>query len=524
MKKRALISVSDKRGIENLAEKLSNQGFEIISTGGTAKYLKEKAIDVIMAEQVTGFPECFDGRIKTLHPNIHGAILHDRSNAAHMKRAEELDIKGIDIVVVNLYPFEKVYNDPSSSYEDKIENIDIGGPAMVRASAKNYKNVIILTDPDDYDEFAKMLEKDNGDLHGTHIKYRKRLAAKAFSLTNEYDNMIAGFLLESEEKIEDSNNKELPVSMSINIEKFQELRYGENPHQAAGIYLEKGKNSPIEKLGGKELSYNNYLDIDAAVDIVKDFKSCACVAVKHGTPCGVAVGENGQKAYLAAYSCDTESIFGGVVAFNVAVDASCAKELTKTFLEIVVAPDFTSEALEELRKKKNLRIIKTCLASIEAIEIKDKWPLEIRGALGSYLVQQSDDKIETQEELSLVTSHKASPQEMEDILNGLIVCKHIRSNGIVIFKEGKMIGIGAGYTSRVRALKAACENSLFPVDGGVMVSDGFFPFPDSIEYAASKGIMAVVHPGGSLKDDSVTESAEKLGISLFVTGTRHFKH
>jgi phosphoribosylaminoimidazolecarboxamide formyltransferase / IMP cyclohydrolase len=536
MKNRALISVSDKTGVVELSRSLADLGFEIISTGGTYSFLKENGVDVMKVESVTGFSECFDGRVKTLHPLVHGGILHDRENGSHVEDAMKLGIVPIDVVVVNLYPFRKVYVDPASTHEEKIENIDIGGPSMVRGAAKNFKDVILLTDPNDYGWVLERMAGHSGEprgdgntLYGVSLVQRQELARKAFRMTSGYDALIAGYFLENSiesgivqcaEEMSSSDD-----SVELNLRKVSNLRYGENPQQEASLYSVTpsvlcGANlTDCRQLGGKECSFNNYLDMNSAVSMVMELDDHACVAVKHNNPCGVALGRSALEAFQRAYECDRVSIFGGVVAFNCEVDEECAKALKELFLEVVIAPSFTEEAVSVLSAKKNLRIME-----MAGMNEGSSSKVEIKSILGGYLLQTVDMARESVADLKLATSRRLSDRELDDALSAVRIVKHVKSNGIVLFRDGQMTGVGSGQTSRIWALQNAVERSTLGLEGSVMASDGFFPFADCIELAAKHGIMTVVHPGGSMKDEEIRLRAEELGISLIVTGMRHFKH
>lgn len=500
MLKRALISVFNKNGILDLAKFLADRNVEIISTGGTFKYLKENGIAVTEVSDLTGFEEILDGRVKTLHPVIHSGILAVRENKEHMDTLERKGIKPIDMVVVNLYPFfEKVKE--NITFEEKVEFIDIGGPTMLRAASKNFQDVIVLSDVNDYDEVIKQIEN-NGDVDYTT---RKKLAGKVFNLMSAYDAAISNFLLE----------EPYPEYLALSYKKAMDLRYGENPHQSAAYYVstvESGAMKDFEQLNGKELSYNNIKDMDIALKVVSEFDETACCAVKHNTPCGAAIADNVYDAYLKAYECDKTSIFGGIVAFNKKVDKKTAEELVKIFLEIVAAPDFDEDALEVLRTKKNLRVIKT--------KVKPQSKQELAKVDGGILVQSADDKLI--EEFKVVTEKAPDEAMKKDMIFGMKVCKYVKSNAIVVVRDGQAIGIGGGQVNRIwpaiHALKMAEGR------GAVLASDAFFPFSDVAEEAAKNGIKGIIQPGGSLKDEDSIKVCNENGIAMVFTGIRHFKH
>jgi len=511
--KRALISVSDKTGIVEFAKELVNLGYQIVSSSGTAKHLKENGIEVLEVSQITGFPEILDGRVKTLHPKIHGGILAIRDNPQHLKQLNENDITPIDIVAINLYPFEETVK-KGADLDEIIENIDIGGPAMVRAAAKNYKFVTIITDPNDYETVIKEL-KENGDVS---IDTRKLLSLKAFRHTALYDSIIATVL---NEKF--GINEDFPKELTIPMRKKTNLRYGENPHQKASLYvnpIEEGLSvADSEILQGKEMSYNNYLDVEASLLLVKEFENPACVIVKHNNPCGVAERDNLYEAYQLALQTDPKSAFGGIVAFNRQLDGKTAKALTELFLEVVVAPSFSEEALDILKTKKNLRVVK--IKNFDK-EIVGK---DLKRLTGGYLVQDRDKGL--YETLEVVTERKPTEKELEDLIFALKVVKHVKSNAVVIAKDRRSVGIGVGQTSRVDSLETAVKKAQefsLPLEGSVLASEAFFPFRDSIDFAAKYGIKAVIQPGGSIRDNEVIQACNEHGIAMIFTKMRHFKH
>ncbi|KEH99158.1 phosphoribosylaminoimidazolecarboxamide formyltransferase [Clostridium botulinum C/D str. BKT12695] len=500
MLKRALISVFNKEGIVDFAKFLVNKGVEIISTGGTYKHLKENNVPVTEVNEVTGFDEILDGRVKTLHPAIHGGILAIRDNKEHMKVIENKGIKPIDMVVVNLYPFfEKVKE--NLEFQEKIEFIDIGGPTMIRAAAKNFNDVVVLTDTKDYSDVMNQIEENNE----VDYKTRKKLAGKVFNLMASYDAAISNFLLE---------DTEYPENLALSYTKSMDLRYGENSHQSAACYTAnngKGIMNNIEILNGKQLSYNNIKDMDIAWKVVWEFDDIVCCGLKHNTPCGVALGENVNDAYLKAYSCDPVSIFGGIVAFNRKVDKKTAEEMVKIFLEIVIAPDFDSDALEVLKTKKNLRVIK-CTS-------KPEDNFNIAKVDGAILVQ-SEDKLFA-EKMEVVTDKKPTEKELKELTFAMKVCKYTKSNAIVVSKGYVAVGIGGGQVNRIWAAEEALKRG----EGAtVLASDAFFPFDDVVKTAAKHGIKAIIQPGGSIRDKDSIKACNENDISMVFTGTRHFKH
>ncbi|OBR95726.1 MULTISPECIES: bifunctional phosphoribosylaminoimidazolecarboxamide formyltransferase/IMP cyclohydrolase [Clostridium] len=496
---RALISVYNKNGLLDLAKFLINRGVEIISTGGTYRYLVENNIKVTEVSKVTGFDEILDGRVKTLHPVIHGGILAKRDNKEHMDTIKSKNIKPIDMVVVNLYPFfDKVCD--NITFDEKIEFIDIGGPTMIRAAAKNFQDVIVVTDVNDYSQIIKEIET-SGDVK---YEFRRKLAGKVFNLMSAYDGAISNFLLEDE----------YPEYLSLSYKKSESLRYGENPHQSAAYYTETVGKAPMkdfEQLSGKTLSYNNMRDMDMAWKAVSEFEEICCVAVKHNTPCGVALGKDLHEAYVKAYECDSTSIFGGIIAVNRKLDAKTAEEIAKIFVEIVIAPDFDKDAVEILKAKKNLRIIKC--------DVKPTNDFEISKLDGGILVQSADDKLV--DETKVVTEKKPSKEEMDNLIFGMKVCKYVKSNAIVVVKDFMAKGIGGGQVNRIWP---ACQALDRAGDGVVLASDAFFPFNDVVCEAAKHGIKSIIQPGGSIKDEDSIAECNKNGISMVFTGVRHFKH
>ncbi|MBE6033472.1 MAG: bifunctional phosphoribosylaminoimidazolecarboxamide formyltransferase/IMP cyclohydrolase [Clostridiales bacterium] len=509
---RALISVSDKKGVVDFAKALSELGVEIISTGGTHQRLADNGIKVKGISDVTGFPECLDGRVKTLHPAVHGGILARREKPEHMKQLQELKIETIDIVAINLYPFKETILKPGVSMEEAIENIDIGGPTMLRSAAKNHRDVVVICDPADYGTVVEELREKNSVSQDTKYK----LALKVFQHTAAYDATIADYLRKQ-------IHGELPDNLTITYEKVQDLRYGENPHQKACYYKEitapAGSLANAIQLHGKELSFNNINDTEGALATLKEFEEPAVVAVKHANPCGVGTGFDLLSAYTKAYECDPTSIFGGIVAANRIVDADTAKEMSSIFLEIIIAPDFTEEALEILTQKKNVRLLK-----LENILQKADGQIDIKKVSGGLLVQDTDEVLFKEEEMKIVTDRIPTEREMEDMKLAMKTVKHIKSNGIVIAKDGKTIGIGPGQVNRIWAVQNAIRQSNVPLQDSVLASDAFFPFDDCVTAAAAAGITAIIQPGGSVRDEESIKKANELGIAMVFTGVRHFKH
>ena len=507
--KRALISVFYKDKILDFAKFLISKNIEIISTGGTYKYLKENSIPVIEVEEVTGEKEMLDGRVKTLSSKIHGGILAIRDNPKHIEAIKERGIIPIDIVIVNLYPFFEKYSDDTLSFEEKIEFIDIGGPTMLRSAAKSFKDVIVISDIKDYDLIKEEME--NGEVS---IETRKYLASKVFNLTSAYDSAVSDFIFNS---IENKENFELNY-LNMSYIKKEKLRYGENPHQKADFYIstiDKGSMKDYEQLNGKELSFNNIRDMDIALKIVSEFdenkKEFACSAIKHSTPCGAALGENVFDSYNKTYECDSVSIFGGIVAFNTVVDEITAKELNKTFLEIVIARDFTEDALKILKTKNNLRIIK--------YKTKPKGKINLVKVDGGILVQDEDNSLF--EDYKIVTEKKPSEEEIKNLIFGMKVVKYAKSNAIVVVQDFMAKGIGSGQTNRIWACEDALKRGGI---GGVMASDAFFPFRDVVDACAKYDIKAIIQPGGSIRDKESIDACNEHGISMIFTGIRHFRH
>ncbi len=514
MIKRALISVSDKTGIVGFASALAAKGVEIISTGGTAKTLSDAGLKVINISEITGFPECLDGRVKTLHPKVHAGLLAIRSNEEHMQQIKELGVETIDIVVINLYPFKQTILKGNVELEEAIENIDIGGPTMLRAAAKNYQDVAVVVDPTDYEKVLSEFNE-SGDIS---VKTKFRLAYKVFEHTSHYDTLIAKYLRDTLGDID------FPETLSLTYEKVQDMRYGENPHQKAVFYKEVGANRGLlpsaVQLHGKELSYNNINDTNGAIELVKEFDEPTVVAVKHTNPCGVGSASTIYEAYMRAYESDPVSIFGGIIAANREIDTKTAEEINKIFVEIVVAPSFSDEAFAILSQKKNIRLLK-----LEGIA--EKVPadtLDMKKVCGGLLVQKYNNQLFNEEELKVVTEVKPTKEQMEDLIFAMKVVKHTKSNGIALAKGKMTIGVGPGQTNRIVPTRVAIEYAGERSKGAVMASDAFFPFEDCVEAAAAAGIKAIIQPGGSLNDQKSIDACNKYGIAMLFTGMRHFKH
>ena len=501
MIKRALISVFDKTGVLDFSKFLAENGVEFISTGGTYKHLKENGVAVTEVNEVTNFPEMLDGRVKTLHPIIHAGILAIRDNEEHMNTIKERNIETIDMVIVNLYPFfEKVRED--LSFEEKVEFIDIGGPTMLRAAAKNFQDVVVISDVEDYN--AVMVEmEETGDVS---YKLRKKLAGKVFNLMSAYDAAISNFMLADEE--------EYPEYLSVSYKKKQSLRYGENPHQSAAYYVSTefdGGMNDYEILNGKELSYNNIKDLDIAWKVVNEFDEASCCALKHNTPCGVAIGETPYEAYTKAYDVDPTSIFGGIVAFNRKLDKATAEEMVKIFLEVIAAPDYDEDALEVLRSKKNLRVLKCNVKPCD-----EKFMVTVDGGI---LLQEEDRQLV--DEIKVVTEKSPTDEEMKDLLFGMKVVKYVKSNAIVTVHNGVAVGIGGGQVNRIWPTMDALRRG----EGAtILASDAFFPFRDIVDECSKYGIKAIIQPGGSMRDQESIDACNEHGIAMVMTGIRHFKH
>jgi len=509
---RALISVSDKTGIVELATELSSLGVEIVSTGGTAKKLQDVGIKVIPVDSVTGFPECLDGRVKTLHPKIHAGILAMRSNDKHMSQLKELEVDTIDIVVINLYPFRETISKENVELEDAIENIDIGGPTMLRSAAKNYQDVAVVVDPGDYSKIIDEI-KTNGEIS---VSTKFNLSYKVFEHTASYDALIANYMREQQ-------GISFPETLTVTFEKQQELRYGENPHQDAVFYREMGKLdgtlAGALQLHGKELSYNNIGDTNGALDLLREFKDITYVGVKHANPCGVGSASNGYDAWKKAFDADPVSIFGGIVLTNTTVCKKVAEDINKIFIEIIVAPDYTEEALTILKKKKNIRLLK--LPTINCKLPTTTW--DMKKVAGGLLVQDMDLDLISQE-LDFPTEKKPTEEQLQDLMFAWKIVKHAKSNGIAIAKNLQSVGVGPGQVNRIWATEQAIEHGGENTEGAVLASDAFFPFDDCVKAAAKAGIAAIIQPGGSIRDKDSIKACNDAGIAMVFTGMRHFKH
>ena len=502
---RAILSVSDKTGIIELARALHAKGVELLSTGGTAKHLTDAGVPVTPISQWSGAPEILGGRVKTLTPKVFGAILHDRANASHVSDVERLGIPKIDLVVVNLYPFEETIAREGVTLSEAIEQIDIGGPSMLRAAAKNHKHVVVLSDPAMYEDFLDELQ--SGEISD---EFRLNAATAVFAKTAAYDITIANYLNDAAQgATSEAEEREVRI---LELEKFQDLRYGENPHQQAGFFVALG-DEPFEQLQGKELSYNNLLDLDAAIRLANAFREPAIAVIKHTNPCGVARHDRLHDALKAAIASDPVSAFGGIIGANRDFDGACAREVADLFLEVIVAPGFTDEALQLLAKKKNLRLVTTTAQLPE---------YEYRSAAGG-LLAQTPDRVRL-DGWSVVTERKPSEEEMAGLEFAWIVCAHVKSNAIVLTNESQSIGIGAGQMSRVDAAKVAVMKSVLPAAGSFAASDAFFPFRDGLDFLADAGVRAVIQPGGSVKDAEVIAAANERGLAMVFTGERHFRH
>jgi len=502
---RVLISVTDKTGVVEFALELSEMGAELVSTGGTARLLREAGIPVKDVAEVTGFPEMLDGRVKTLHPKIAGGILAIRSNAAHRRAVEEHGIAPIDMVVVNLYRFEDVAAKADARLEDLIENIDIGGPTLIRAAAKNYQDVAVVVSPADYGAVIEEMRKD-----GLSLETRWRLAKKAFRTTADYDAAIGARL----EKVDSAST--LPPDLNLRAPKLMDLRYGENPHQAAALYGKRGQGlAGAEQLHGKELSYNNLVDLDAAWQLAAEFSLPAAAIMKHTNPCGCAEQGSLAEAYRKAFECDPLSAYGGVIGFNGAVDEETAREVSKTFIEAIAAPDYSPEALAVLRAKKNLRLMRVTPGPNSLV---------VKSISGGFLAQTADDAKLDRAAAVVKTKREPSDEEWRALEFAWKVAKHVKSNAIVYARAGQAVGVGAGQMSRVDSVKIGAMKAVLPLAGTVMASDAFFPFSDGVEEAVKNGATAFIQPGGSVRDAEVVAAADRLGVAMVFTGVRHFRH
>jgi phosphoribosylaminoimidazolecarboxamide formyltransferase / IMP cyclohydrolase len=553
--KRAVVSVSDKTGVIDFVRGLADFGVEIISTGGTAKTLREAGLKVIDVAEITGYPEMMDGRVKTLHPKVHGGLLAQRDNPDHVAAMQQHGIESIDMVVVNLYPFAETIRRHGVTKEEAIEQIDIGGPAMIRSAAKNAQDVAVIVSPDQYDNVVSEMKSSQGALS---LSTRNKLAVEAFTQTAEYDLTVSAYLaatssegsscatfkvtdtvktgiamgsggfpnstFESPVSIQNDFSVEtfhgsLPLQKSWSISKLTDLRYGENPHQIAALYQTAtvGGLANALVLAGKEMSFNNYIDADAAWQLVCDFPETACAIIKHTNPAGVGLGATPAEAYRRALATDPVSAFGGIVAFNKPVDEEAAQEVTKIFTEVLIAPDYNAPALELLKTKRNLRILR--MPSVETAK-----GIEFKHISGGMLVQTRDTHQLNKEDLKVVTLRQPSDEEIEALLFAWTVCKHTKSNAIVYARNNQTVGVGAGQMSRIDSVKIGAMRAQLPVAGSVLASDAFFPFRDGIDEAAKHGITAVIEPGGSVRDDEVIAAANEHGLAMVFTGIRHFKH
>ncbi len=513
---RAILSVTDKTGLVEFARELSGLGVELISTGGTAKLLRDSGISVKDISDLTGFPEMLDGRVKTLHPKVHGGILHRRENASHRAAVAEHGIQPIDMVVVNLYAFEKTAAKPGVHFEELIENIDIGGPSMIRSAAKNFQDVAVVTSPTDYASIAAELAKSGGELSSAT---KWRLAQRAFATTAAYDSAIASTL----ERVSANGHYEFhtaegfPKTLRLSFNKIMDLRYGENPHQKAAMYSD-GSGTGVangRQLQGKELSYNNIVDLQAAWDLAQEFEEPVCAIIKHTNPCGTATGKTLLEAYKKALECDPVSAFGGVIGVNRPIDAAAAEEMAKLFLEVIAAPAFDEAAKAKFAAKKNLRLV-------EITDVPQKWVL--KNVSGGILVQDADVRPLAEADLKVVTKRPPTAEEKRALLFAWKVCKHVKSNAILYARDGQSAGVGAGQMSRVDSCKLGAMKAVLPLKGTVAASDAFFPFPDGVEEIAKAGATAIIQPGGSVRDQEVIEAADRLGLAMIFTGVRHFRH
>jgi phosphoribosylaminoimidazolecarboxamide formyltransferase/IMP cyclohydrolase len=513
--KRALISVSDKEGLADFAKEISKLGVEILSTGGTASVLSKAGVNISDVSSVTGVPEMLDGRVKTLHPIIHAGILARRDIKKHMDTLKKHDIGTIDLLVVNLYPFEQTIKKSNVTMEDVIENIDIGGPTLVRAAGKNYKDVIIVTSKNQYKDVLKSL-KEKGDLS---IGQREKLAMDAFSHTAQYDSIISSYLRSK------WTDEVLPRDISITMRKKQDMRYGENPHLQGGFYksipevLEPCITNAV-KLQGKELSYNNILDSDGAIEAIKEFSEPTCVIIKHATPCGIASAKDLLQAWKDAYATDTYSPFGGVISFNREVGKSVAEELSKLFLEVIIAPAFSKDAMKIFVEKKNLRILE-----LKGLDKKiDRKGMIYRSVVGGFLSQERDVKVTPQKDWKVATKKKPTKEQLRSMEFAVKCVKHVKSNSVVFVKDTHTVGIGGGQTARVDATWIATNKGKENIKGSTMASDAFFPFRDAVDVAAEAGVTAIIQPGGSIRDKEVIDAADEHSIAMVFSGQRYFRH
>jgi len=521
MIRQALISVSDKTGVLEFARALASLNVRLLSTGGTARLLAENGLEVTEVADYTGFPEMLDGRVKTLHPKVHGGILARRDFPAHMQALAVHDIPTIDMVVVNLYPFQQTVAQAQCSLEDAIENIDIGGPAMLRSSAKNHKDVVVICDPADYDQVLSEMRAGQGD-----VSYDTRfgLAKKVFAHTAQYDGAITNYLSALGPDRQHATRSAYPETLNLQFTKVQDMRYGENPHQSAAFYRDTapvaGALANYRQLQGKELSYNNIADADAAWECVKTFDGSACVIIKHANPCGVALGVDAADAYAKALQTDPTSAFGGIIAFNVEVDAKAAEAVAKQFVEVLIAPSFTNEARKLFEAKQNVRLLEIPLGHASNA-------FDIKRVGGGLLLQAPDAKQVAADEFTIVSKKQPTPQQLQDMLFAWRVAKYVKSNAIVFCGNGMTLGVGAGQMSRVDSARIAsikAQNANLSLAGSAVASDAFFPFRDGLDVVVAAGATAVVQPGGSMRDQEVIDAADEQGVVMAFTGVRHFRH
>jgi len=512
--RRAILSVTDKAGIVEFACQLEKAGVELVSTGGTAKLLRDAGVRVKDISDLTGFPEMLDGRVKTLHPKVHGGILHVRENAAHREAVKEHDIPAIDMVVVNLYAFEKTAARSDVSFEALIENIDIGGPSMLRSAAKNFQDVAVVTSPSDYGSIADELYS----TRGLSLATKWSLAKKAFAITAAYDSAIASAL----ETIAapgqpPSRDPHFPSTLRLAFSKLKDLRYGENPHQKAAVYSDCSNRgiANARQLQGKELSYNNLVDLDATWELCREFDEPMCAIIKHTNPCGAATGPDILTAYKRALEADPVSAFGGVIGINREIDEAAAEEIAKLFVEAIAAPTYSPAALARFAAKKNLRLLEVIAGQPKTV---------LKQVSGGMLLQDADVHSLAPDDLKVVTKRQPTQEEMAALLFAWKVCKHVKSNAIVYARNGQVVGVGAGQMSRIDSCKIGAAKAVLPLNGTVAASDAFFPFPDGVEEIAKAGATAVVQPGGSVRDNEVVEAADRLGLAMVLTGVRHFRH
>jgi len=517
---RAILSVTDKTGLVEFARQLSGMKVELVSTGGTAKLLRDAGITVKDISELTGFPEMMDGRVKTLHPKVHGGILHIRGNPGHVAAAKEHGIQPIDMVVVNLYAFEKTASKPGVHFDELIENIDIGGPSMVRSAAKNFRDVAIVTSPDDYAAIAQEMATSGGELG---LAARWRLAQRAFATTAAYDSAIAATLAAT--SLHDAQKdfqlpqavNDFPSVLRVSLNKVMDLRYGENPHQRAAMYSD-GSGAGVangKQLQGKELSFNNIVDLQAAWDLAQEFEETACAIIKHTNPSGCSTGKTLLEAYMRAKETDPVSAFGGVIGVNRAIDGAAAEEIAKLFVEAIAAPGYSPEAREKFAAKKNLRLVEVKKSAQKFV---------LKQVSGGMLVQDADIRPLTEADLKVASTRQPTAEEMRALLFAWKVCKHVKSNAIVYAREGQTVGVGAGQMSRVDSCKIGAMKAILPLKGTVAASDAFFPFPDGVEEIAKAGATAIIQPGGSMRDQEVIDTANRLGLAMVLTGVRHFRH